>query len=150
MVHRADDGFQHAFQIRKLAGRDAFDHRGERLEHRQLLLFLLFAEQDVIGGQAESRRNAAQCRHGHALDAEFDVGTEICFSREQDIYNAVKAIPHNFRKAPLLSLCGVALMHITFFSLRDGSQGGKTPAGGEIYYGNFKKKSALQPCRQKS
>ena len=109
MVHRADDGFQHAFQIRKLAGRDAFDHRGERFEHRQLLLFLLFAEKNVIGGQAECRRNAAQRRHGHALDAEFDVGTEICFSREQDIYNAVKAIPHNFRKEPQLSLCGVAL-----------------------------------------
>ena len=50
MVHRADDCFQHVLQIRKLAVRDAFYHRGERLEHRQLFLFLLFAEQDVIGG----------------------------------------------------------------------------------------------------
>ena len=32
-------------------------------------------------------------------------------------------------------------MHITFFSLRDGSQGGKTPAEGEIYYGNFKNRT---------
>ena len=99
MVHRADDGFQHVFQIRKLTVRDAFYHRGERLEHRQRFLFLLFAEQDVIGGQAECRRNAAQRRHGHTLDAELDVGTEICFSREQDIYNAVKAIPHNWARA---------------------------------------------------
>ena len=32
-------------------------------------------------------------------------------------------------------------MHITFFSLRDGSQGGKTQAEGEIYYGNFKNRT---------
>ena len=73
MVHGADNRFQHVFQIRKLTRCYAFDHRGERLEHRQLLLFLLFAEQNVIGGQAECRRNAAQRRDRHTLDAELDI-----------------------------------------------------------------------------
>ena len=99
MVHRADDGFQHAFQIRKLTRCYALDHRRKRFECPEFILLFLLSEQDIVSGQAERRRNAAQRRHGHTLDAEFDVGTEICFSREQDIYNAVKAIPHNWARA---------------------------------------------------
>ena len=99
MVHGADNRFQHVFQIRKLTRCYALDHRGKRLECPGFILLFLLSEQDIVSGQAERRRNAAQRRHGHTLDAEFDVGTEICFSREQDIYNAVKAIPHNWARA---------------------------------------------------
>ena len=77
MVHRADDGFQHAFQIRKLTRRYALDHWRRRLECPEFILLFLLSEQDIVGGQAERRGDTAQRRHGHTLDAEFDVGTEI-------------------------------------------------------------------------
>lgn len=81
MVHRADDGFQHVFQIRKLTRRYTLDHRRKRLECPEFILLFLLSEQDVIGGQAECRRNAAQRRDRHTLDAELDVGTEISAKR---------------------------------------------------------------------
>ena len=81
MIHRADNSFHHRFQIGELTGRDALHHRRKRFEYPGFILFLLFSEQDLVGGQAECGRDMAQRRHGHTLDAEFDVGTEISAKR---------------------------------------------------------------------
>ena len=73
MIHRADNSFHHGFQIGELTGRDALHHRRKRFEYPGFILFLLFSEQDIVGGQAERGRDTAQRRHGHALEPQLDI-----------------------------------------------------------------------------